>query len=74
MEKVEEKDVLINRTQMIKIAWQHNIRISRSTIHRWANKPEFPRVVGIDGQALLYSRRQFLEFIKHRLQKIQEGA
>jgi len=74
MENIEEKDVLINRTQMIKIAWQHNIRISRSTIHRWANTPDFPTVVGIDGQALLYSRRQFLDFIQHRLRKIQEGA
>jgi predicted DNA-binding transcriptional regulator AlpA len=74
MENVKEKDVLINRSQMISIAWQHNLRISRSTIHRWANQPDFPTVVGIDGQALLYFRRQFIEFIEHRLCSIQEKA
>jgi predicted DNA-binding transcriptional regulator AlpA len=66
-------DQLINRSQMISIAWRYNLRISRSTIHRWANKPGFPLVVGLDGQALLYQRSQFIDFIKRKLQGIQDG-
>jgi len=69
-----EPDRLINRAQMIGIAWQHNLRVSRSTMHRWASEPGFPMAVGIDGQALLYSRSQFIEFIERKLRKIQEGA
>ncbi len=72
--KRSEPDRLINRTQMISIAWQHNLRISRSTIHRWANQPDFPVAVGIDGQALLYSQREFVKFIMRRLRRIQEGS
>jgi len=72
MEKIEEKDVLINRTQMIKIAWEHNIRISRSTIHRWANQPDFPHPVGQDGRHLLYSSMSYIAFLKRKLRKIQE--
>jgi hypothetical protein len=73
MEKAEEKDVLINRTQMIKIAWQHNIRISRSTIHRWANKPEFPLVKGQNGRFLLYFKSEYLVFLKRYLKTIQDN-
>ena len=72
MENVKEREVLINRSQMITIAWQHNIRISRSTIHRWANQPDFPVVVGKDGQALLYERSQFVRYLERILQKIEE--
>lgn len=69
-----DPDRLISRAQMISIAWQHNLRISRSTIHRWANHAGFPLAIGLDGQALLYSRSQFIQFIERKLKRIQEGA
>ncbi len=46
MEDVKEKDVLINRTQMLRVARENRIYVSKSTIHRWANDPDFPRVIG----------------------------
>jgi len=71
MEGVKEKDVLINRTQMLKIAREHRIFISKSTIHRWANEPDFPYPVGQAGNCLLYSRREYETFLTRRLEKIQ---
>ena len=72
MELVKEKEVLINRKQMIGIARKYNIFISIGTIHRWANEPDFPRVVGKNGKYLLYSPSDFSKFLNQRLNKIQE--
>lgn len=72
MEKVNGKDVLINRTNMLEIAQEYKIFISRSTIHRWANEPDFPFPVGQNGRYLLYSEKEFISFIKKRLIKIQK--
>ena len=72
MEDVKEKDVLINRTQMINIAREYRIFVSKSTIHRWANEPEFPYPMGQNGRYLLYSRVEFITFLKQRLSRIQE--
>ena len=66
------KEVLINRKQMIGIARKYNIFISLGTIHRWANEPDFPLVVGKEGKYLLYSQSDFAKFLKQRLRKIQE--
>ncbi len=71
MEKVQEKDVLVNRSQMVRIAREYKIFISKSTIHRWANEPEFPLVKGQDGRFLLYSKNEFLVFLKRYLATIQ---
>lgn len=68
-----EPDRLINRTQMISIAWQHNLRISRSTIHRWANQPDFPLLAGIDGKTLLYRQSEIVAYLRKKLRKIQEA-
>ena len=56
MKGMKEKDVLINRSQMLRIAREYNIFVSKSTIHQWANEPDFPLVVGQDGRCLLYSQ------------------
>ena len=72
MKVQEEKDVLINRTQMIQIAREHNLFMSKSTIHRWANEPGFPYPVGKNGKYLLYSCRDFIVFLIRRLQWIQQ--
>lgn len=72
MEGAKEKDVLINRTQMLKIAREYRIFVSKSTIHRWSNESEFPYVKGIDGKNLLYSRYDFIMFLKQRLSRIQK--
>ncbi|MDP8240849.1 MAG: hypothetical protein P9X24_17310 [Candidatus Hatepunaea meridiana] len=62
---------LITRTQMVHIAREHNIFVSRGTIHRWANESGFPYPVGKDGRSLLYSRREYETFLTGRLEKIQ---
>ena len=67
-----EQDALINRSQMLAIARQFNLFVTKSTIHRWANEPDFPYVVGQDGRSLLYSRAELVAFLKRRLRKIQE--
>ena len=72
MEKIEEKDVLINRTQMLRIAKEYKNFVSKSTIHRWANEPDFPYPIGQNGRYLLYSRIEFIAFLKMRLNRIQE--
>ncbi len=72
MESVKDKDILINRSQMLKIAREHKIFVSKSTIHRWANEPHFPIVMGQDGRYLLYLRNEFISFLNRRLRKIQE--
>lgn len=61
------KEVLINRTQMLKIAQEYNIFVSQGTIHRWANEPDFPRVVGKDGKHLLYSLSEFSTYLNKRI-------
>ncbi len=71
MEKAKEKDVLINRSQMLTIAKTYNIFVSIGTIHRWANEPDFPRVVGKEGKYLLYSQHDFTRFLDQRLRKIR---
>ena len=72
MENVKEKDVLINRTQMLRIAREYRLFISKSTIHRWANEPDFPYPVGQNGRNLLYVRTDFEVFLKRRLLKLQD--
>ena len=67
-----EKEVMINRTQMLTIARKYNIFVSKSTIHRWANERDFPYAVGQDGRNLLYTKEEFVIFLKRRLRKIQE--
>ena len=72
MELVKEKEVLVNRKQMVSIAREHNIIVSLGTIHRWANEPDFPRVIGKDGKYFLYSPSDFSKFLNQRMRKIQE--
>ncbi len=72
MENVNAKEVLINRTQMLKIAQGYRIFVSKSTIHRWANEPDFPYPVGQNGRYLLYSRVAFTAFLKRKVKRIQE--
>jgi len=67
------KDDLINRMQMLVLAGEHNIYVSPSTIHLWANSKGFPRVVGKDGRFLLYSKQEFISFIRRRLKDIEES-
>jgi hypothetical protein len=71
MEKKNEKYVLINRTQMLEIAREYKIFISKSTIHRWANEPGFPYPVGQNGRNLLYRETEFTSFLSKRLIQIQ---
>ena len=56
---------------MVHIAQEYKIFVSRATIHRWANEPNFPYPVGQNGKFLLYSRREYEVFLKRRLEKIQ---
>ena len=72
MELLKEKEVLINRSQMLKIAREYRIFISKSTIHRWANEPDFPLAIGKDGRNLLYAKGEFIALLKKRLRRIQE--
>lgn len=72
MAPTTEQDALVNRTQMVKIACDHNLFVTKSTIHRWANEPGFPYPVGQNGRYLLYSQSKFITFLKQRLRKIQE--
>lgn len=71
MEPVKEKDVLINRTQMLEIARDYKIYVTKSTIHRWSNEPDFPYVIGKQGQCLLYSLNSFIKYLERKLDKIQ---
>jgi len=71
MQDVTEKDVLINRTQMLRVAREYKIFVSKSTVHRWANKPDFPYPIGQQGQNLLYSHKEFITYLKRKLMKIQ---
>ena len=64
--------IMINRTQMVTIARKHNIFVSRSTIHRWANEPGFPYPIGQNGRYLLYSSEEFNDFLKRKVKRIQE--
>ncbi len=57
---------------MLSIAKSLNILIAKSTIHRWANEPDFPLVAGLDGRMLLYSKIDCVMFLKRRLKRIQE--
>ena len=70
--KQNKKDEMVSRSQMLAIAREHKLYITKSTIHRWANQPEFPLVRGIEGQSLLYSRDAFVVFLKRKLKRIQE--
>ena len=67
----KDNDRLINRSQMVMIAREHNLFVSKSTIHRWANEPDFPLPVGQNGRYLLYSRREFVAYLARRLKRIQ---
>jgi len=71
MERGKEKDILVNRTQMVQIAKEYNIFVSQGTIHRWANEPDFPLAVGKKGKHILYSLRDYYKFLKIKLKKIQ---
>lgn len=64
-------DGLINRLQMVDVAHEHKLFVSRGTIHRWANEPDFPLPVGKDGKFLLYSKREYRVFLLSKLEKIQ---
>jgi len=57
---------------MLAIARYYNLFVTKSTIHRWANEPGFPYAVGQDGRNLLYSRGEFVSFLKQKLRRIQE--
>ena len=72
MENVNAREVLINRTQMLKIAQGYRIFVSKSTIHRWANEPDFPYPVGQNGRYLLYSSVEYNDFLKRKVKRIQE--
>jgi hypothetical protein len=72
MELVKEKDVLINRTQMLQIVREYNIFVSIGTIHRWANEPDFPRVVGKKGKFLLYAKTNFISYLIGKREKTQD--
>lgn len=67
-----EQDSFICRSQMVTIARQYNIHVSRSTIHSWANQQGFPLVLGQNGHRLLYSKAEFVAFVKQKVRKIQE--
>ena len=69
---LKEKDVLINRTQMLKVAREHRLFVSKSTIHRWANEPDFPYPIGQNGRHLLYHRKEFSDFLMRKIKRIQE--
>jgi len=71
LQLVKEKEVLINRKQMIDIARKYNIFTSIGTIHRWANEPDFPLAIGKNGKHLIYSQSDFVNFLKQKLHKIQ---
>lgn len=73
MQSTPESDALICRDQMITIAWKLNLRVARSTIHRWANEPGFPLAVGLDGRKPLYLKSEYIAYIQQRLKKIQEN-
>jgi len=73
MEDTTERDVLISRVQMLNLAQEYRIFVSKSTIHRWANEPDFPYPVGQNGRYLLYHQSEFIRFLKRRLRKIQEN-
>jgi len=71
MNNVEEKEVLINRSQMLEIAREYKIFVSKSTIHRWANEPDFPLPVGQGGRNILYSKGVFVKYLKKRIGRIR---
>jgi len=73
MENIREKDVLINRTQMVQIAKEYNIFVSLGTIHRWANEPDFPLTVGKNGKYLLYSKHCFISYLQKKKRGICEN-
>lgn len=71
--KQTEPDRLISRSEMVILARQHNVFVTKSTIHRWSEEEsDFPLVTGIDGRSLLYSRAEFVEFLRKRIRRIQE--
>ncbi len=72
MEKIIEKNIMINRTQMLAIARKYNIFVSKSTIHRWANESGFPYPIGQNGRNLLYSGNEFDDFLKRKVKRIQD--
>ena len=72
METLKKNDVLVNRSQMVIIARGHNLFVSLSTIHRWANERSFPRPVGKGGKNLLYLREEYIKFLNRRLEHIQQ--
>ena len=65
-------EILINRTQMLTIAQDYKIFVSKSTIHRWANEPDFPYPIGQNGRYLLYSHVDFITFLQRRVKRIIE--
>ena len=69
---LKDKEALINRTQMLKVAREYKLFVSKSTIHRWANEPDFPYPIGQDGRNLLYTKEEFVTFLKKRLRRIQD--
>ena len=73
MENLKEREALINRSQMIEIAREYKIFITKSTIHRWANTPNFLRVVGKKGKFILYKKIEFISFVKLMVKSMEEA-
>jgi hypothetical protein len=72
MQQMAERDSLVSRSQMLAIAQEHNLLVTMSTIHRWANEPGFPMARGQRGRNLLYSRLQVIAFFEKRIRILQE--
>ena len=70
-----DSDCLISQLEMLTLARQHNIFITKSTIYRWSQEDtDFPFVAGIDGQSRLYSQKELLSFLKRRMRKMQDNG
>ena len=63
---------LVSRNQMVAIAKEYNLFVTLSTVHRWANEPDFPLVAGQRGRTFLYHRFEFISFLKKHLRRMQE--
>ncbi len=70
--KTNRSNNLITRSEMLVIAKEYNLFITKSTIHRWANEPGFPVAQGMQGRCLLYSQSKILNFLKNRIERLQE--
>ena len=67
-----EVNALISRSEMLDLAREYNLVVTKSTIHRWASKSDFPAAEGQYGKAILYSREQFIDFLRKRLRRVRD--